>query len=152
MLDADRRLQELGPRGWTLFAAFAFGIGGIATGGPIVVFMNLSPVLLFDAFDGSLGTVVVVGTVGVGSFVSGAVVWRVIVERSRAVSLSRGAAVGIVTVILANASTVFSAQVLVFVPRLLRSPGLGTSVEATVMPILVLARRSVWFTLAITGL
>lgn len=90
MTDPDRRLENLGPRGWMLLAASAFALGGMAAGGPIIVAMDLSTTLISRTVSDPLRTILAIGAVGGGTFASGTLLWWAIIERPRTASRLRG--------------------------------------------------------------
>lgn len=144
-----RPFESLSSRRWTLFAALVFAIGGMVVGGPIVAKMNLSSVLLFDVSPGRLDWVIVVLSVGLGTFTSGAVAWWALIEQSQTASPRRGVAVGIFTVVLAQVSSVLVVQLIQFFPRLFRIPGAASSVEGFLTYLIVLTISTISFTLGI---
>lgn len=90
-LDVRERMNDLSPRGWTLFAATVFGIGAMLTA------------VLISLLFGALLSGIVFGTItGVGGFVVGGILWGILVELRRTVSDRTGALVGALTVLLTH--------------------------------------------------
>jgi hypothetical protein len=93
--EVHRWINTLSPRGWTLFAATVFGIGGLLT-------VFIVSIVVFGAVSWTFEIALILGVVfarnaGVLGFVVGGVHWCFLVEIPRTYSNGRG--------ILAGAST-----------------------------------------------
>jgi len=99
MLDADRHLREFGPRGWTLFAALAFGLGGLIT--VVIVF-----ILYFSSIEGftsALSVAVIISPApGIAGLAVGGLLWYLVVEVRAIFTERTGAVVGALTGLLSH--------------------------------------------------
>lgn len=116
-----KRLGALSRRGWTLFTAAIFALGGMMAGGALITSLNLSTFLIFDAGPKHLENLIVIASVGIATFVSSACVWWLVVESPRTATNFRGALVGVITVIAAHLLTILPIGMSVYLPMFSRS-------------------------------
>lgn len=129
MLDASERLRNLSPRGWTLLAAIAFGLGGMLAA--LVTLVGL-PVLV---------------PAGIGGLTVGGVLWWFAVESRRSASPDTGVNVGTLTGLLSHV-------VMWFVDGLMRLVELGASYTflETVRYLAIHVWLASWASILITGI
>lgn len=104
MIEARRRLEKLGSRGWTLLAAFAFGlVGAIVATILLAIFFGVN---LLDSSSSNLavGSPYVVSAWLSGGFFGG-FAWWVLVEKPTSASDERGLAAGAVAMLAAQLLT-----------------------------------------------
>lgn len=101
MIGVRPRLEDLSPRGWTLFAASAFGFGGTIVAALILTLVFDADLLNLSANSGIAGLPNVVGA-GLGAFLLGAYFWWTIIESPRTISTFQGVAAGLLTGIVSH--------------------------------------------------